>query len=233
MYPKREPFSDIIDYINGLHILFKPEVKMSDEDTLSLAKRVEHQYIIEDFACSFHAFESNPIPFMFMFYPHRFKLLIPRYSYLLHLKTYDDEDIRLVFHCPTITHIEKLPKLFHNKEEALEFVIEKTSSIICEQIKNLFAYIPSKLEGVKEKSLQNQSYIVFSNNDHSLEIEFNYEILKWIKGGENMSPEEKEKIKKDLIKAGAIPRDKKLTPMDDYYSKSIGKRNAPILKVRF
>ncbi|MNY60084.1 hypothetical protein D3C86_1965930 [compost metagenome] len=46
-----------------------------------------------------------------------------------------------------------------------------------------------------------------------------------------LTEKEKEKIKMDLIRAGAIPREKKLTPEDDYYSKSIGERNKPIMKI--
>jgi hypothetical protein len=48
----------------------------------------------------------------------------------------------------------------------------------------------------------------------------------------NLTPLQKEKIKNDLIKAGAIQREKPLTPSDHYYSTSIGKTNQPILSVR-
>lgn len=47
-----------------------------------------------------------------------------------------------------------------------------------------------------------------------------------------LTPQQKENIKKDLISAGAIKRDRPLTPRDSYYSKSIGKTNAAPTKVR-
>ena len=49
----------------------------------------------------------------------------------------------------------------------------------------------------------------------------------------NLKPDTKERIKQDLIKAGAIPREKKLTPRDDFYSKSLGEKNTPIPNIRF
>lgn len=47
-----------------------------------------------------------------------------------------------------------------------------------------------------------------------------------------LTDEQKEKVKKDLIQVGAIPRDKKLTLRDDYYSKSLGERNKPVMQIR-
>ncbi|WP_339275340.1 hypothetical protein MKY59_30640 [Paenibacillus sp. FSL W8-0426] len=47
-----------------------------------------------------------------------------------------------------------------------------------------------------------------------------------------LTDQQKALIKKDLINAGAIQREKPLTPRDSYYSKSIGKTNTTPAKVR-
>ncbi|MNF05669.1 hypothetical protein D3C80_2054560 [compost metagenome] len=77
-----------------------------------------------------------------------------------------------------ITCIENLPQIFISKEESLSFIIEKISTIICTYIYNLFAHISSKSEGIKEGSNSNDPYIILSNENQSIDLEFNYEILR-------------------------------------------------------
>lgn len=50
--------------------------------------------------------------------------------------------------------------------------------------------------------------------------------------GIKLTESQKARITKDLIKVGAVPREKPLTPSDSYYSKSIGEVNKAPIKVR-
>jgi len=47
-----------------------------------------------------------------------------------------------------------------------------------------------------------------------------------------ITPTEKEKLIEELVKAGAIKREKTLTPGDAYYSSSLGEKGLKVLKIK-